>query len=189
MTQMQQPPVFNDNPKAQRAAQKAYDKANRPAWKKKRVIIPVALVAIAAFSAAGSGGSDEPTEITTASAEAPKAPAAEAPAAKPAEPAITVSAEELIAALEGNALKAKNTYDGKQVVVTGFVGSIDASGDYFALLPEPDAMIFTGVQVQTSEKFMDQVSNFTQGQPVTVTGEITNVGEVMGYSLEAESIK
>ena len=32
----------------------------------------------------------------------------------------------------------------------------------------------------------DQIS---EGQPVTVTGTVTGVGEVMGYSLEAETIE
>ena len=193
-----QMPDFSQDPKAAKAAAKAYAKASRPAYKKKRFIIPAALVAVIGFqSASGGGGSDSVTAKPAAvEAEAAAAPAAKAPAAKPAakpaepaEPAITVSAKELIAVLEGNALKAKNTYNGKQVIVTGFVGSIDASGDYFSLLPEADALVFTGVQAYTSEKFMDQVSNFTQGQPVTVTGKITDVGEVMGYSLKVASIK
>lgn len=193
------------NPKADKAARKAYDKANRPFYKKKRVIIPAALLAIIGFSAAsGGGGSDTVTtdNASDTATEAPdtsetKAPAASKapakaaakPAAKPAEPAIVVSAKELIAVLEGNALKAKNTYDGKQVTVSGFVGSIDASGDYFSLDPEPEALVFTGVQVNTSEKFQDQVANFSKGQAITVTGKIDDVGEIMGYSLKAETIK
>ena len=99
------------------------------------------------------------------------------------------SAQEMISLLESNALNAKNTYNDKRVTVTGFVGSIDASGDYFSLDPKPDAFILTGVQVQTDEKFLDQVASFSEGQAVTVTGTITNVGEIMGYSLEAETIK
>lgn len=186
-----QPPQFQD-PKAAKAAAKAYAKASRPLYKKKRVIIPAALLVVGIAANAGGGGGT--TTIETAAADKPAAaeaaaPAAAKPAAKPAEPAIVTSSKEMIELLEGNALKAKNTYDDKQVTVTGFVGNIDASGDYFSLDPEPDAMIFTGVQVQTSDKFADQLANFEKGQAVTVTGKITNVGEVMGYSLKAETIK
>lgn len=189
------------NPKADKAARKAYDKANRPFYKKKRVIIPAALLAIIGFSAASGGGGSDTVATDNASdtaTEAPDTPETKAPAAskapakaaaKPAEPAIVVSAKELIAVLEGNALKAKNTYDGKRVTVSGFVGSIDASGDYFSLDPEPEALVFTGVQVLTSEKFQDQVANFSKGQAITVTGKIDDVGEIMGYSLKAETIK
>ncbi len=201
MTQMQAPEwqsQTEQNPKAAAKAAKAYAKASRPAYKKKRFIIPAAIAAIAIASSAGGGGSDG-NDATPTAAEGPAAaaPAAAAPAAAaeapaaapaPAEPVLTVSAAELIDTLEANALNAKKTWDGKQVTVTGFVGSIDASGDYFSLLPEPDAMVFTGVQVYTSEKFLDQVASFSEGQAVTVTGKIDDVGEIMGYSLKAKSI-
>jgi hypothetical protein len=168
---------------------------------KKIVSIPLALVAgIVVINAANGGGSDETASAKPAAVEAPAdaaapaeapaaAPAEAAPAAAPAEPALAVSAREMIDVLEGNALNAKKTYEGKQVTVTGFVGNIDASGDHFSLDPEPEAIIFTGVQVQTGKKFQDQLASFSAGQAVTVTGKITNVGEVMGYSLEAATIQ
>ncbi len=76
---------------AQRAADKAYRKASRPWYKKKRFVIPGALVALSIFGSAG-GGSD--TVETDTFAEAPVAAPAEvaAPAApkaaapKPAAP-------------------------------------------------------------------------------------------------------
>jgi hypothetical protein len=207
MTQMQAPEWQSNpeqDPRAAAKASKAYAKASRPAYKKKRFIIPAALVAIAAISNAGGSDNSATTkpaavEKPAADAAPPAAPAAEAPAPAaaapapapapaPAEAAVTVSAAELIETLEGNALNAKKTWDGKQVNVTGFVGSIDASGDYFSLLPEPGAMVFTGVQVYTSEKFLDQVASFSEGQAVTVTGKIDDVGEIMGYSLKAKTI-
>ncbi len=204
MTQMQAPEWQSHpepNPKAAAKAAKAYAKASRPAYKKKRFMVPAAIVAIAIASSAGGGGSDSNDATPTAAegpaaaapADAAPAPAAEAPAAEAPAPAkeapIVVSAKEMIAVLEGNALKAKNTYEGKLVTVSGFVGNIDASGKYFSLDPKPDALILTGVQVQTGKKFQGQVADFSKGQAVTVTGKITDVGEVMGYSLEAETIK
>jgi hypothetical protein len=175
------PPQFADakSAKAQAKGEKAYRKANRPFYKKKRFILlaAIALIIIIAIAANSGGGGEE-----TSSGAVSDPTSAE-------EPAIVVSAQEMIDVLEGNALNAKNTYEGKRVTVSGFVGNIDASGDYFALDPEPDAFILTGVQVQTSEEFLDQVSSFSEGQAVTVTGTITGVGEVMGYSLEAETIE
>lgn len=190
-----QMPDFGQDPKAAKAAAKAYAKASRPAYKKKRFIIPAVFVAIIAAQSASGGGDGDTTEIKTAStettAEAPAAPAAAPAKPEPAaaEPAMVVSAKEMIEVLEGNALKAKNTYKGKRVTVSGFVGNIDASGKYFSLDPEPDAFILTGVQVRTGKEFLDQVADFSAGQAVTVTGEISDVGEIMGYSLKAESIK
>lgn len=164
----------------------------------------VGLCALFGIIGALSGGGDdtEPTARTTSSSEAPasssappaetsSAPPAEtttAPPPPPAEPAIVVTSRQMIDELEANALAAKTKYEGKQVTVTGVVGNIDASGDYFALDPEPDAFILTGVQIQTGEEFLAQVLTFTQGQTVTVTGEVTLVGEILGYGIEAETI-
>lgn len=170
-------PQFADakSAKAQAKGEKAYRKANRPFYKKKRFFLLAAIVLVIIIAiAATSGGDGEEAPSGANSAD---------------EPATVVSAQEMIDVLEGNALNAKNTYEDKRVTVSGFVGNIDASGDYFALDPAPDAFILTGIQVQTSEKFLDQVSSFSEGQAVTVTGTITNVGEVMGYSLEAQSIE
>jgi hypothetical protein len=174
-----------------------------PAAKKNWFLRHKVLSAIGAFiligiiaSAAGGGSTDsnnasDDSAVTTPSET--QSPAANKPKPKPKpaapKPAIVTTSKSMIALLESNALKAKNTYEDKRVSVTGYVGNIDASGDYFSLDPEPDAFILTGVQVQTDEKFKNQIAGFTKNQKVTVTGKITNVGEIMGYSLEAEVIK
>ena len=176
--------------------------AKRPWFKKKRIMIPLVLLGLFVFGSALGGGSatdstntsnDTATEKPADDAPAaPKAAASEAAAPAPAAPApaaIVTTAKEMIEVLEENALKAKNTYNGKTVTVSGFVGSIDASGKYFSLDPSAEAFVLTGVQVQTGKKFQDQLASFRQDQPVTVTGKITNVGEVLGYSLEAATIQ
>lgn len=188
-----QDPMNKKDAKAQAAAAKAYEKSQRNWFAKHKILTALgALILLGVISTVASGGGGGASESTDAgsssdSADAPAADAPEEPA--PAEPAIVVSAKEMIEVLEGNALKAKNTYEGKRVTVSGFVGNIDASGDYFALDPAPDAFVLTGVQVRTSKKFRDQVANFSEDQAVTVTGTITGVGEVSGYSLKAETIK
>jgi hypothetical protein len=187
-----QAPMSKKDAKAQAAAAKAYSKSQRSWFAKHKILtafgalfLLAVIISVASGGGSGGGGDSVSTDAGSSSdsadAKAPKAPA-------PAEPAMVVSADELIAALEGNALKAKNTYEGKRVTVSGFVGNIDASGKYFALDPSAEAFVLTGVQVRTSKKFQDQVANLSQDQAVTVTGKITGVGEVLGYSLEAETI-
>ncbi|MBA4606962.1 hypothetical protein H1W00_00545 [Aeromicrobium sp. Marseille-Q0843] len=81
----------NTNPKAAAKAAKAYAKATRPWFKKKRFIIPIAFVALAIAGSALSGGETEPTDEkpvaaaaeTTTAAKTEKKPAAKKPAAKP----------------------------------------------------------------------------------------------------------
>ncbi len=190
----QQPPLNKKDAKAQAAAAKAYSKSQRSWFAKHKILTALGAfillgVIISAANGGGGGGSDSTTAGSSSDSAGTPAdgPAPAKPA--PAKPAIVVSAKEMIEVLEGNALKAKNTYEGKRVTVKGFVGTIDASGDYFALDPAPDAFVVTGVQVRTSEKFRDQVADFSEDQAVTVTGTITGVGEVLGYSLKAEAIK
>jgi hypothetical protein len=202
--------------KAHAKAAKAYQKASRPWFKKKRFWLLGVIALLIIFSIAAQGGDDpetatdtptqsagqqptddaasdesaaeESTEAEETSAEESSAEESSAEEA-PAEEAMVVSARQLIDDLEGNALKAKTTYEGKLVTVTGYVGSIDASGDYFSLDPEPDAIVFTGVQIQLDESHIETVSNYTQGQEVTVTGKVTSVGEIMGYSVDADTLE
>ena len=63
-------PISAKEAKAQAKAAKAYAKAQRPFWKKKRVLLPVALIALIVLIMAVSGGDDNKnnsTASTTAS--------------------------------------------------------------------------------------------------------------------------
>jgi hypothetical protein len=77
------------DPMAQAKAEKAYRKAQRPLYKKKRVIFPAAFLAlIIVIVAANSGGGKDAPSLVQAPAAAPAAPPAQAPAApKAAAPA------------------------------------------------------------------------------------------------------
>ena len=161
--------------KARAKAEKAYKKASRPWFKKKRfwALGVVALIAIQA--AMGGSGSDESStnqSSTEVEAEAP---------------AIEVTAEQLLSELETNALAAKNTWKDKRVKITGTLDNIDASGDYFSLRGNEEFTLIN-VQVFIDDSFIDAVSAFNKGQTVTVTGVISDVGELLGYSVKAQSI-
>jgi hypothetical protein len=148
--------------------------AQRPWFKKKR-FWAIGVVVLVIAMQAGGGSSDSDNSATDTATQAP------------AEPATPVTAEELIAALEGNALKAKTTWEDQRVEITGIVDNIDASGDYFSLRGD-DEFSFINVTVNIDESLVGAVSAFTIGQEVTVTGKITGVGEILGYSVDAESI-
>jgi hypothetical protein len=162
--------------KAKAKADKAYNKAVRPIYKKKRFwALGVIVIAIAAQAAGGGGSGSSDTKSETASNEVAAS-----------EPAMQVTAKQLIDDLEANALSAKNKYDGKTVVVTGKLSNIDASGNYFSLAGKDFSI--TNIQIFIDEKFLDTVGAFKKGQSVTVTGEVTGVGELLGYSIDAISI-
>jgi hypothetical protein len=169
------------DPKAEKKARKAA----RPWYKKKRFILPLILLAIIIVASLAGGGGGDDTDPAPAAPQVSQAPDATQEA--PAEEAVVVSAQQMIDELEGNALAAKNTYQDKRVTVTGKVSNIDASGDYFNLVGT-DEFTISGIQVFIDESFADQVATFSTDQEVTVTGTVTDVGEIMGYSIDAEQI-
>jgi len=174
--------------KAELKAAKAYAKATRPWYKKKRFWL-LGIIALIVIFALASGGDDETaTDGAGTTSSQGTAESSEAPAEEPAEePALVVTAQKLIEDLEENALAASQTYKGKRVTVTGTLSNIDASGDYFTL-KGTDEFSLTNVQVFIEDDLVETVSGFKADQEVTVTGEITDVGELLGYSIQAETI-
>ena len=167
--------------KAQAKADKAYKKASRPWFKKKRFWL-LGILVLGGISSAVSGGGGDSSSTGGSSKVVAESPAAEAEA-----PAVEVTAAKLLSDLEANALAAKTDWDGKKVTITGKLDNIDASGDYFSLTGDSE-FSFINVQVYIDDNLVPTVSAFTKGQSVTVTGEISDVGEVLGYSVKAISI-
>lgn len=178
--------------KAQAKAEKAYAKATRPWYKKKRFWALGLIVLIIIISALTSGGGDEAPEAAGGEAGSSQGAAApeeaEAAAAAPEEAPMAVTAEQMLSDLEGNALAAADTYEGKRVTVTGVLNNIDAAGEYFSLKGSPDDFTLTPVTINIDESHRDAVMTFSENDEVTVTGEVTGVGEVLGYSIDAEAI-
>lgn len=163
--------------KARAKADKAYAKASRPWFKKKRfwMLGAIALMAIgSSMSGGGDGSSSTSSSQSSTEAEAE-------------DPAVEVTAEQLLTELEDNALSAKNNWEDKRVKLTGTLYNIDASGDYFSLRGDNEYS-FINIQVYIDDSLVDTVSSFKKGQEVTVTGVISDVGEVLGYTVRAQSI-
>ncbi|MBQ2940667.1 MAG: zinc-ribbon domain-containing protein [Clostridia bacterium] len=89
-----------------------------------------------------------------------------------------------------NALKAENTYDGKNVKLTGKVSVIDSDGDYISLEPSEDSFTIINVSCYvTDEAQLEDIMEISKGQRITVYGEITGVGELLGYNLDIHKIE
>jgi len=147
----------------------------------------LALVIIGGIgSAMGSGGESSPAQapaITTAPAAS--SVATQQPKAAP----VVVTADKLVEDLKGNALNASEAYKGKYVEVTGQLSSIDSNGKYFSIAPMNDDLSFTTILCNITQEQKATVSKFTSKQKLTVTGTITDVGEMLGYTIKVESIK
>lgn len=84
---------------------------------------------------------------------------------------------------------AEATYQDVYVEITGRLGNIDSDGKYIDLLPADDEWAFIGVQcyIENDEQ-KAQVMEMSIDDMVTLRGQITEVGEVLGYSLDIDSI-
>lgn len=172
--------------------------------KLKWIIIAVVILAIIG-AVAGGGGSSDSTEpaaspASSAAAKTPvkeqteekapaqeEAPAEEAPAEQPVEYA-AYTVNEMMADLDNNAASASDKYKGQYLEITGRLSNIDSDGKYISLHSD-DEFAIIGVQcyLKTDEQ-KQAIRQFSKDQTVTVRGKCTDVGEVLGYSLDVDSI-
>lgn len=97
---------------------------------------------------------------------------------------------ELVGDLEANALNAKNKYNKKYVKLTGTLSNIDSDGSYISIRPDDNPFSFTNVQCYLkNDEHKNAVANMSIDQTVVVYGKITNVGEVLGYSLDVDKFE
>ena len=100
-----------------------------------------------------------------------------------------ITAKKLLDDLKNNALKAAQTYKGKEYEITGILNVIDAQGNYVSINPVGDDFVLTGIQayIKTDEQ-KQVVSGLSKGDKITVKGKIKDVGEVMGYTVDIAEI-
>ncbi|WP_243059457.1 OB-fold putative lipoprotein [Nocardioides sp. SR21] len=172
-------PTYKDA-KAQAKAAKAYAKAQRPFYKKKRVILPAATAAVIGIAAVSSGGgSSDPSESAVDKAVAAshaKGGEAKADAPKP----VSVDADVILKEFEENEAAADAKYDGKVLKVTGVVASIDTE-----LFDDSEYVINIGTgsdwdvwTVNADDQAQDAVASLKKGDDITVIGEFEDGGDL-----------
>lgn len=170
--------------RAQVKAEKAFAKATRPWWKKKRVWLGAVLLLVVIGAFANLNKTSDPSGAAPASGGTAGQPAAPQ---KPAEPPIEVTAAKLLADLDANSLAAAETYNGKMVKVTGTLSVIDSSGKYFSLKGDKEFSL-QSIRVDIKPEHQAAVKAFKKEQKVTVTGKVKDVGEIIGYAIQADTI-
>lgn len=188
MTEM--PPGYQPgmDPKAAAKAAKAYAKATRPWYKKKRFVIPIGLVGLVViFSALGGGGDNaDPAastdEATTAAAEEAAAPAADktTEAPKPKAKPVKVSAADLLKEFEDNELAGDTKYEGKTLKVTGSVNKIDTDvwDDDKYILRIGTGSDYDILTVNCNGMSKKELATLTAGDEVTVIGKFDDGGDL-----------
>ena len=157
-------------------------KNKKPIYRRWWFWLLVVLV-IGAVGAAMGGENNSAADVPQQTVETPENSTDE-------EPAVTYTAYtvgQLMDDLDNNALKAESAYQDQYVELTGRLNVIDSDGNYISILPENDSFAILGVQcyLQTEEQ-RQQVMEMQIDQVITVRGQITSVGEVMGYSLDVD---
>lgn len=100
-----------------------------------------------------------------------------------------VTVDEMIDILDSNAMKAEAAYQDAYVEITGRLDTIDSDGKYITLMPANDEWAFIGVTCyMKNEEQKTQVMEMSVGDTVTLRGKIKDVGEVVGYYLDIDSI-
>ena len=155
--------------------------------------IIIAIVVLAVIGAAVGGGNDDDEGTvatnTAGSTEASTEASTETPEPQEEISYTKVSVSQMMNDLETNAMNASDTYKDQYLEITGRLSNIDSSGKYISLLPEDEEYAIIGVQcyIQNDEQ-KTTVSSLSTGQTVTVRGKCTDVGEVLGYSFDIDSI-
>lgn len=99
-----------------------------------------------------------------------------------------VTVSEMVETLESNAMKASETYKGQYLEITGKLNVIDSNGKYISLVGNGDFEII-GVQCYLkTDEHKEAVMNMSIGDTVTLKGKCKDVGEVLGYSVDIDSI-
>lgn len=147
----------------------------------------VALV-VCAMAFGGSEDPADPQDSTTPSSTQ-SATEPEPPETTEAISYTPVTAGDMVSLLEDNALRAQQTYKGQYLEITGKLAVIDSSGDYVSLDPLDQEFNLTNIQCfLQNEQQVAQIAECNKGDTITLRGKVTDVGEILGYSVEITEI-
>ena len=178
-------------------------KNKKPFFTKPWFIAIVVVFIIGAIASGGKSGStntnkvankanSDASEVKDTVAESTDASEVKDTVAESTAPTVeytSYTVDDLMAQLEGNALKASNDHKGENVRITGKLGVIDSSGKYITLYSDTDFAII-GVQCYIkNDDTKAKVAELSKDSLVTLTGKITDVGEILGYSLNIDNIE
>lgn len=97
---------------------------------------------------------------------------------------VEITARDLMGTLKSNAARANALFNQKYVkIIDGVVVNIESDGDYINI-DAPGGFGLPSVQCYPKyDSTKEQIFYLSKGQYVTIYGQITRVGEVLGYSL------
>lgn len=174
------PPPFdpNTNPKAAAKAAKAYAKATRPWFKKKRFIIPIALVALAVIVPAMGGEDTKPADDTAAVSEQNADTKSDASKTKKAKPAVDKGPK--LTGPQKNAVRsAENYLDFSAFSRQGLIGQL--SSEYGDGYSKKDATIAVdSLKVDWKAEAVEAAKNYLELSGFSCDGMIQQLSSSAG---------
>lgn len=153
----------------------------------------IAVIVIIVIAALGGGGNDTSTNADATTSSNDNTTTSTTVEKKEAEDNIEYTAymvDDMMNDLNSNPMNAATTYKDKYVEITGKLNVIDASGKYISLVSTSDEYAILGVQCYINDDTQkSKVSEMSMGDTVTLKGKVTDVGEVLGYSLNIDEIE
>lgn len=157
-------------------------KNKKPIYKRVWFIILCILVALGIIGAIAGGGDDT---STTPSNNEKAAATQEQPVEYTA-----YDVKDLNADLEKNAINAKEKYADQHIALKGKLENIDSDGAFITLTDPNDEWGLVGVSCYIKDPSqLEIVKKHSTGDIITVKGKVTDVGELLGYSIDIESIE
>ena len=181
-----------NNPKADAKAAKAYYKASRPWYKKKRWIAAmVLLVCIIIGSLSGGGSSDKPEAASDNGGTASSSPTSDSGSSstkaskpkatpKPTAKAMNVKAGQILKEFDENEAAADGKYKGKTFRVTGIVGKVDTEliDDNQYIIQVGSGSDYEFTYVNCNDISSSVAAKVNKGAKVSVLGEFDDGGDL-----------
>ena len=100
-----------------------------------------------------------------------------------------VTVDQLYEELDDNALKAEDTYQNSYVAVRGTLGTIDSDGSYIGLDPLSGPSLENIHCRITSDEQRDAIKAHSRGDEIVIKGQMVDIGEIAGYTMNIDSIE
>ena len=98
-----------------------------------------------------------------------------------------VTVGEMTKVLDENEMRAQKMYSGKWLEITGYLGNMDSEGEYFSLESNSARVFSTDVKCSIPsdkrEAITEKLANMNKGDKIKVKGKVTDMGEIMGYTV------
>ena len=146
----------------------------------------IILGAVAGGSGGSKSGTAVPSDTTASTATNTSSNEAEAVPVSYTHYVVT----DMLDMLASNAMKAESTFKGQYVEIEGYLGTIDSNGKYIGVgTGSGDFAHFREVMcyLKTDDQ-RGQIMEMDRDDAITVRGKITDVGELLGFVMDIDSI-